>query len=112
MNFAYIAWDINPNILHLGFLTIRWYGVLFALALSFGYLILKNMYKTEGKNVEDLERLSVYLIIGIVAGARIGHVIFYQPEYYFTHPIEILKIWNGGLASHGGIGNIICFVYL
>jgi len=109
---AYIIWNVAPDILHIGFITIRWYGILFACALGFGYVILMKIYKSEGKNEEDLDHLALYLIVGIVVGARLGHVIFYQPDYYYAHPLQILEIWHGGLASHGGaIGILIALYY-
>ncbi|MEA3504125.1 MAG: prolipoprotein diacylglyceryl transferase [Bacteroidota bacterium] len=101
----YIHWNINPEIFHLGSLSVRWYGLLFASAFAVGYVIMQKMFEKEGFSIALLDKLSTYMLIATVIGARLGHVLFYQPEYYFAHPWEILKIWHGGLASHGaGIG--------
>lgn len=107
-----IWWEVSPEIMKLGPFSLRWYGLLFALAFVFGYLILTKVYKRERKPLEDLEQLSIYVILGTVIGARLGHCLFYDPEYYLTNPIEILKVWQGGLASHGAAIGILTALYL
>jgi phosphatidylglycerol---prolipoprotein diacylglyceryl transferase len=105
-----LKWDWN---LELKFeREIRWYGLLFAASFVFGTIIGNWIYKREGKNYEELDRLVFYLAIGTVVGARLGHCIFYNPEYYFSNPIRILKIWEGGLASHGAGVGLLLAVYL
>jgi len=104
----YIHWDVNPEIFRIGSFAVRWYGLLFALAFYAGYLVLTRIFKKEGISMEVLDKLTLYVFIGTVLGARLGHCLFYQPEYYLSNPVEILKIWEGGLASHGaGIGILI-----
>lgn len=89
----------------------RWYGLMFALGFFIGYQIVAAMFKHEGAPEKWLGILLAYLVIGTVVGARLGHVFFYEWDYYSQHPGEILKVWNGGLASHGGtIGNIIAIL--
>lgn len=107
-----IWWEVSPEILKLGPFSLRWYGLLFALAFVFGYIILSKVYKKEKKSLEDLEKLSIYVIFGTVIGARLGHCLFYDPAYYLTNPIEILKVWQGGLASHGAAIGILTALYL
>lgn len=107
-----IWWTVSPEILKLGPFSLRWYGLLFALAFVFGYIILSKVYKKEKKSLEDLEKLSIYVILGTVIGARLGHCLFYDPAYYLTNPIEILKVWQGGLASHGAAIGILTALYL
>jgi phosphatidylglycerol---prolipoprotein diacylglyceryl transferase len=111
--FGFVTWNVNPDIFHLGVLTIRWYGLLFAMAFLVGYFIMERVYKIENLSVKEVDRLSLHMIIGVVVGARLGHVLFYQPDVYLRNPIEILKIWEGGLASHGAaIGILIAmFIY-
>jgi phosphatidylglycerol---prolipoprotein diacylglyceryl transferase len=105
---AIINWNIDPNIFQIGFITIRWYGLLFASSFIFGSLIGTWIFKRENKSIEQLDRLVLYLAIGTIVGARLGHVLFYDPAFYFSNPLEILKIWRGGLASHGaGIGLLL-----
>jgi len=107
-----IYWNVSPEIVKLGPLTLRWYGLLFALAFVFGYIILTKIYKLEKKSLTDLEQLSIYVILGTVIGARLGHCLFYDPVFYLSHPIEILKVWEGGLASHGAAIGILISIYL
>ena len=103
----YIIWDWNPDILTLGFLKIRYYGLLFAAGFALGYYILKKVFTKEGTDIEWLDSLLMYVLAGTVIGARLGHCLFYEPDYYLSHPLEILKVWKGGLASHGGAFGII-----
>ncbi len=104
----YIVWRVNPEIFSIpndiwlvGGLEIRWYGLLFALSFIVGYYIMQKIFRHEGVGDKVLDELTTYMIIFTILGARLGHCLFYEPEYYLANPIEILKIWEGGLASHG-----------
>ncbi|MCX7611006.1 MAG: prolipoprotein diacylglyceryl transferase [Ignavibacterium sp.] len=112
MNIAEIWWTVSPEILRLGPISIRWYGLLFALAFVFGYMIMQKIYKSEKKPLEDLDKLSIYVVVGTVVGARLGHCFFYDPQYYLLNPFEIIKVWQGGLASHGAAIGILFSLYL
>ena len=107
----YINWNVNPDIVHLGPLTIRYYGILFASSFFFGYIIMQKIFKQEGLTIELLDKLTVDMAVGTVLGARLGHCLFYQPEYYLSNPWEIIKIWHGGLASHGAAVGILIALY-
>lgn len=107
----YFIWDIEPILISIGFVKIRWYGLMFALAFISSYSLMEWIYKREGKNLSDVDDLLWYLAIGIILGARLGHCLFYAPQYYFTHPLKIFAIWEGGLASHGGIIGILLALY-
>lgn len=111
MNFLLAkVWDVSPEIFSLGPLTIRWYGPLFAGGFLLGYFIVRKIFFQEKASEEWLDKLLVYLIVGTVIGARLGHVFFYGWDYYQDHLIEIPMIWKGGLASHGGlIGLMVTF---
>lgn len=103
-----IIWDVSPVIFTLGLLSVRWYGLAFAVGFIVGYNIVAKMFKHEGAPEKWLGILLAYLMVGTLIGARLGHVFFYEWDYYSQHPGDILKIWEGGLASHGGtIANII-----
>lgn len=106
-----IEWNVSPEIFTIGPLSIRWYGLLFALGFIVGFQIMTKIFKKEGKSEADLNDLLWFMIIGTVLGARLGHCVFYNPEYYFTHPMEIIKIWKGGLASHGAAIGILTAIY-
>ncbi|KAA9333833.1 prolipoprotein diacylglyceryl transferase [Adhaeribacter soli] len=109
---SYITWNVDPEIFSLGPLSIRWYGLLFALGFVLGQRILSKIYVAEGRTEKDVDIITLYMIIGTVLGARLGHCLFYEPEYYLSNPIEILKIWEGGLASHGATVGILLALYL
>lgn len=103
---------MDPVLVSFMGLTIHWYGVLFASAIFAGFQVMKRIYVREGLDVESLDNLLIYCVIGIVVGARLAHVLFYDPSYYFAHPAKILAIWEGGLASHGGgLGAILALYY-
>lgn len=108
----YITWDVSPTIFSVGSFEVRWYGLLFALAFVFGQRILTKIYVAEGRTEGDVDVITLYMIVGTVIGARLGHTLFYQPEYYLSNPIEILKIWEGGLASHGATIGILLALWL
>jgi len=101
MTYAIIPWDVNPEIFRIGSFAIRWYGLLFASAFMFGYFLFRKMFLNEGISEEVLDKLTIYTAIGTIVGARLGHCLFYEPSYYLSNPVEIIKVWHGGLASHG-----------
>lgn len=95
--------DLSPILVQLGPLEIRWYGLLFASGIMFAYFFILWLFNKHKYPVSDLDSIALYLFFGLVIGARLGHVFFYEADYYLAHPVEILKIWNGGLASHGAL---------
>ncbi|MGE0172208.1 MAG: prolipoprotein diacylglyceryl transferase [Oligoflexales bacterium] len=111
----YFAWNFDPEIfrLQLGSFTLapRYYGLMFAMGFLIGYQLLEKVYRKEGKNIESLSSLLGHMLVGTIVGARLGHCLFYEPGYYLSHPLEILAIWKGGLASHGGTLGILISVY-
>jgi phosphatidylglycerol---prolipoprotein diacylglyceryl transferase len=111
----FFTWNFDPEIfrLQLGSFTLapRYYGLMFAMGFLIGYQIVEKIYKKEGKNIESLSSLLGHLLIGTIVGARLGHCLFYEPEYYLRHPLEMLFIWKGGLASHGGTLGVLIAVY-
>jgi prolipoprotein diacylglyceryl transferase len=108
----YITWDVSPEILDTEYFSIRWYGLLFALGFLIGQQILIYIFKKEGKPERDVETLTVFMVLSTIIGARLGHCLFYEPEYYLANPIKILKIWEGGLASHGATIGILFALWL
>ncbi len=111
---AQIRWDVDPVIFHVGPLPIRWYSLGWLLAFGVGFYIVQWMFKKEEKPEEDLEPILFYMLAGAMIGARLGHVLFYRPDYYLSHPIEIIAFWKGvrGLASHGGALGILISLYI
>ena len=115
----YIIWDIDPRIFH-GFEFLRWYGVCWVLGILLGYKIMLNVYKSEDIPTVELDKLTTYIMLGAILGARFGHILFYDPIYYWNNPIEILPFrikptfqFTGlaGLASHGGILGALLALY-
>lgn len=99
----FIHWNFNPEIFHLGPLSVRWYGLMFALGFIIGYSMVEKMFKHEKENLKWLDSLLVYIVVATIVGARLGHVIFYDWDYYSQNLGEIFMVWKGGLASHGGV---------
>ena len=112
MLFNAITWNVDPEIFSIGQLSIRWYGLLFASAFLSGYLVFSRFLTTERLTSEMLDQLLIYVAIGTVIGARLGHCYFYEPDYFLKNPIEVLKIWKGGLASHGAAVGILLALWL
>lgn len=112
MHFLIIPWDVNPEIFRIGNFAVRWYGLLFASSFLFGYIIMNRIFKNENLGEAVLDRLTIYMAVGTIVGARLGHCFFYEPEYYLRHPLEILMVWKGGLASHGAAIGILLAVWL
>ncbi len=113
MSLNYVVWDVNPYIFHIGDRPIAWYGLLWAMVFIIGYYIMRSIYKKEKIDEDKLDKLFIYMLVSSVVGARLGHCLFYEPSYYLSHPVDLFKVWEGGLASHGGaIGILIgLFIY-
>lgn len=108
-----LTWGVDPEIFSIGPIAPRWYGLLFAGAFVSGYFFGVKMWKDGGRKVEEMEHILTWILVGTVIGARLGHVIFYDPSYYLRNLDQVLAIWNGGLASHGAaIGIIVAMYYL
>ncbi|MDQ7047815.1 MAG: prolipoprotein diacylglyceryl transferase [Sulfurovum sp.] len=108
----HLIWNVNPILLELGPLQLRWYGLLFVGSFFLGLMIFQRIYIRENKDPIVLDNLLIYVMVGAVIGARLMHCLAYEPEYYLAHPLEILKVWKGGLASHGGLLGVIVALYI
>jgi prolipoprotein diacylglyceryl transferase len=107
-----VTWNVDPTIFTVLSREIRWYGLLWVIGLIVAVYIVQRIYKSEKLPEKWFDSLFVYMMLGIILGARLGHCLFYEPEYYLANPVEMLKIWEGGLASHGGVIGIIIAVWL
>lgn len=117
MLLQFIEWNVSPELFPgISWMPVRWYGLLFAGAFFFGYLVMAKMFKHEIKDPKTaialLDKLSMYMVISTIIGARLGHVFFYEPVYYLSNPSEIFMIWHGGLASHGAAVGILLGLWL
>jgi phosphatidylglycerol---prolipoprotein diacylglyceryl transferase len=122
MMLNYIHWDPSPEIFTIPGINwpVRWYGLLWATALLASHFFMNRIYRTEGRTNKQLDNLTLYIILGTIIGARLGHCLFYGPlwdvfdtngtlieEGYLSHPLNLLKVYEGGLASHGGAIGIL-----
>jgi len=107
-----IYWNVSPEIFSLGPIHVRYYGLLFATGFMISFYIVQKFYKDAGLDPMEVDKLTIYTVIGAVIGARLGHVLFYESDYYLQNPSEILKVWHGGLASHGGVIGILISTWL
>lgn len=105
-------WSVDPEIISIGFLSIRWYSLMFMLSFMIGIFIFRWIYRLENKPESDIDQILIYMLLGTVLGARIGHCLFYDPIYYLSNPVKILMVWEGGLASHGAAIGILFVLYL
>ena len=110
-NLLYVTWDVNPILLQIGPLALRYYSILFIAGFPLGYWLFWKFYQREGVNTDLLEPLLYALLLGTIVGARLGHCFFYEPEFYLQHPEEIIKVWHGGLASHGGAIGVLLAIF-
>jgi phosphatidylglycerol---prolipoprotein diacylglyceryl transferase len=112
--FAFIIWDVAPDAFTIPFVDhpVRWYGLFFAFAFLISQQMMYFIFKKDGRPASDVDTLTVYALIATVIGARLGHVLFYDPIHYFQNPEKIFMVWEGGLASHGGVIGILIAIYL
>lgn len=107
-----IIWNADPTIFSFGPISVRWYGLAFAVGFIIGYQIVARMFRHEGAPERWLGILLTYVVIATIVGARLGHVFFYEWDYYSVHPEKIWRIWEGGLASHGGTIALIIALFI
>ena len=124
----YITWNVDPELFSIGPLTVRWYGLLWAVGIWLALIIVQRIFKHEKHPESWVDKLFIYTVLGTIVGARLGHCFFYEwkelaepvtflgisfkyGNHYLTHPWELLYIWRGGLASHGGAIGILIAMY-
>jgi phosphatidylglycerol:prolipoprotein diacylglycerol transferase len=108
----HFIWNTDPVIFSIGGLSLRWYGLLFVSGFLIGFYIMSWIFRQENKNTAVLDRWLFYIFVSAVIGARLGHCLFYDPAYYLANPLEILFVWQGGLASHGGTAGVLFGTWL
>ncbi|MEO9531442.1 MAG: prolipoprotein diacylglyceryl transferase [Crocinitomicaceae bacterium] len=111
MNILSVVWNFEPRVVPSWEMPV-WYGIMWALGFLIGFKILQKMYASENVPQKLLDQSFIYVMAGGILGARLGHCLFYEPAAYLSNPIEILYIWEGGLASHGGAFGIIIATYI
>lgn len=124
----FIDWNPNPDIFTIPGINwpVRWYGLSWALAFIGSHFVMNRIYRTEGRTEKELDTLTLYIVLATIIGARLGHCLFYGPlfdvvnpvtgtvvqEGYLSHPLNLLKVYEGGLASHGGAIGILLGMWL
>jgi prolipoprotein diacylglyceryl transferase len=110
---AFIQWDVGSDIFVIPWLhhPVRWYGVSWALGFLVSQQVMYYIYKKENRLRQEVDTLTIYMLVAAIAGARLGHTLFYDPVYYLSHPLQILMVWEGGLASHGGAMSVLIALY-
>jgi phosphatidylglycerol:prolipoprotein diacylglycerol transferase len=110
----FIQPSINPVVMSLGFIDIRWYSLAYIFAFILGSVIIKRLNISSYRLISDnkIDKFFIWAIIGVILGGRIGYVLFYQTNLFFTKPTYILEIWNGGMSFHGGLIGMILSIYL
>ena len=110
----FIQPSIDPVILSLGFIDIRWYSLAYIFGLIFGLYLIKKLNKIKGNiiSVNELDNFFLWAVLGIIIGGRIGYVFFYQTKLFIDNPLYIFEIWNGGMSFHGGLAGISLSIYI
>jgi len=109
--YGFITWDVSPEIVNFGFWALRYYSLFFASGFIISHFVMQDIFNKDGRTAEELDTLTLYMIGATIIGARLGHCLFYEPDYFLKHPLEILQVWNGGLASHGATVGILTALY-
>tara|TARA_A100001388_G_scaffold275490_1_gene261147 strand:+ start:717 stop:1517 length:801 start_codon:yes stop_codon:yes gene_type:complete len=110
--------NFDPILINFGFVTVRWYSLAYIAGILIGWWygkkIIQQRFKFEGKkfNLKDFDDLITYLIFSIIFGGRLGYIVFYNPAYYISNPLDMLKIWEGGMSFHGALIGVILGTYL
>lgn len=104
---GYIIWNPNPELFSIGSFAIKYYGLSYVLAFIVGFFLVEKMFKHDNAPLEWFYKGYIFFLLGIVIGGRLGHVFFYEWNYYSHHPYEILMIWKPGMASHGAAIGVI-----
>ncbi len=104
--------DIDPVLVHIGPLQVRWYGLMYVIAFLAAYFVIKHQEKRRpmGLSPRLIQDLIIYLLVGLVIGARAGYILFYQYmnlQDYTHHPLEIIAVWHGGMSFHGGLIGVV-----
>lgn len=107
-----IHWSFDPVLQQLGPLPVRWYGLVFVGGFIAGQMLLGRIFRREGIDPRFAQDLLLYALVGAVVGARLLHCLVYEPSYYLSHPVEIFRVWEGGLASHGGVVGVFVALFV
>ncbi len=108
----FIQPSIDPVILSISFIEIRWYSLAYIFGLIFGLIVIKRLNKNNLINDKKLDSFFIWAVFGIILGGRIGYVLLYQIKEFLNNPIYIFEIWKGGMSFHGGLVGVIISIYI
>ncbi len=110
----FIQPSINPTIMSLGIIDIRWYSLAYIFAFIFGSILIKNLNKKSYNLITNpqIDQFFVWAVIGVIVGGRVGYVAFYQTSLFLDDPFYLFRIWSGGMSFHGGLSGMILAIYL
>ena len=110
----FIQPSIDPILISLGFLDIRWYSLSYIFTFIFGSILIKKLNKKSLNNLSDIQidKFFVWAVLGVIIGGRVGYVLFYQLQLFFLDPLYIFQIWKGGMSFHGGLIGMIFAIYI
>ena len=110
----FIQPSIDPILISLGFLDIRWYSLSYIFTFIFGSILIKKLNKESLNNLSDIQidKFFVWAVLGVIIGGRVGYVLFYQLQLFFLDPLYIFQIWKGGMSFHGGLIGMIFAIYI
>ena len=110
----FIQPSIDPILISLGFLDIRWYSVSYIFTFIFGSILIKKLNKKSLNNLSNIQidKFFVWAVLGVIIGGRVGYVLFYQLQLFFLNPLYIFQIWKGGMSFHGGLIGMIFAIYI
>ena len=106
-----LVWNVDPVLLSIGPLSVRYYGIFFGFALVTGFLVWNARVRRFGESAEFSEKMLYWGIPAVIVGGRLGHCLFYQPTYYLAHPLKIFAVWEGGTASHGVAAGLVVALF-
>tara|TARA_B110001450_G_scaffold241698_1_gene251364 strand:- start:197 stop:976 length:780 start_codon:yes stop_codon:yes gene_type:complete len=110
--------NLSPILFDFGFMAIRWYSLAYILGILIGWwlgkrIIIKKIQNIDFKfDIKEFDNLITYIIISIIVGGRVGYILFYNLEYYYSNPLDIIKIWKGGMSFHGALIGVILSTHL
>ena len=105
---------INPVIVHIGPIAVRWYGLMYLLGVILGYFGIGHLSRLRGLSLsaDELSDLLFYCVLGVILGGRTGYVLFYNLPFYLHHPLQIFAVWEGGMSFHGGLLGVVAAAIL
>lgn len=108
----FVTWDVDPVLVYIGDMQLRYYGIFFAATILVGFYLMRRLLRMYGFKDKVADDFLIWGVLGVVVGARLVHCFFYEPAYYLNNPGEIIKVWKGGVASHGATIGLLTVIFI